>query len=1005
MLIAATVRCFRSLQMIRRSLIVFAAGLSTILLAAQAMNGHGHVVEGISAKRAAGVRFDAVHLFTEAPRSMQSDALWERALTKAGVLHMDGHAATDLLVARTAFVSLDLPFEGRTLTLDLERIDILAEGFTVRSESGTAASAPIGAHYRGMVRGMPGSLATISVFEHEVMGVISDGADDLVLGLFEGDDQRRHVLYRASDLRATPSTSCSTADLPVSGELEQQRTGQGAPKTIRCVHIYWEAAYDLFVNKGSVANVTTYLTGLFNQMATLYANDGVNVQLSEIFVWDTPSPYNGASSGSRLSQFGTTRTSFNGELAHLIDLGGYGGVAWLGTLCSGTSSRMAYSGINTTYQNVPTYSWSVMVVAHETGHNMGSSHTHACVWNGNGTAIDGCGPAAGYTEGSCSAAPVPSPAVGGTIMSYCHLVSAGINLANGFGPQPAQLIRDRVNGATCLLTCGNSCDAPTPLGITALTTTSATLTWGNVGAVSYDLRWKPAASGTWNTIAGLTGATYAVSGLTQTTAYEFQVLSHCAISNSAYSATYAFSTPAPCPDALEPNNSTGAAPVVTLPFSTNALIATTSDADYYKFVIPAASNITIGLNSLPYDYDLRLLDNAGAQLAASANGSNAPEYINYTNASAGTYYVHVFGFNSAFDAFRCYFLYGSAVLACQPPVELSTSALSYNSVTLNWIAVAGATSYNVQWKPSASGTWTTVNNVATNSYPLSGLNGSTSYDFKVATNCGGVQGGSASAYSQPASFITQQAPCDVVPRSVVALRVFLDGPYVGAGFMGDQLRVAGWLPITEPYTAMGRTITGPTTTTGAVLATAGSNAPVDWVLVELRDATTPTIIIEARVGLVQVDGDVVGTDGLSPLGFCTNAGSYRVAVRHRNHMGCMTATAFALNGTSTTVDLTAPATATYGTNARRSVGSVMTLWSGNVNANTNLRYVGEFNDRDPILSAVGGSVPTNTAVGYLMADVNMDGTAKYVGEFNDRDPILSSIGGSVPTNSLLEQLP
>ena len=129
-------------------------------------------------------------------------------------------------------------------------------------------------------------------------------------------------------------------------------------------------------------------------------------------MWDVASPYNGTSSGSRLSQFGTTRTSFNGEMAHLLDYGGYGGVAWLNTLCSGTSSRMAYSGIYGSFSNVPTYSWSVEVVTHEQGHNLGSSHTHACVWNGNSTAIDGCGPTAGYTEGSCPNAGLP--AGGGT---------------------------------------------------------------------------------------------------------------------------------------------------------------------------------------------------------------------------------------------------------------------------------------------------------------------------------------------------------------------------------------------------------------------------------------------------------------------------------------------------------------------------------------------------------------------------------------------------------------
>jgi hypothetical protein len=83
----------------------------------------------------------------------------------------------------------------------------------------------------------------------------------------------------------------------------------------------------------------------------------------------------------------------------------------------------------------------------------------------------------------------------------------------------------------------------------------------------------------------------------------------------------------------------------------------------------------------------------------------------------------------------------------------------------------------------------------------------------------------------------------------------------------------------------------------------------------------------------------------------------------------------------------------------------MTLWSGNVMRDAMLKYTGASNDRDPILTAIGGSVPTNVVTGYALSDVNMDGSTKYTGSANDRDPILSNIGGSVPTNTLTEQLP
>ena len=119
----------------------------------------------------------------------------------------------------------------------------------------------------------------------------------------------------------------------------------------------------------------------------------------------------------------------------------------------------------------------------------------------------------------------------------------------------------------------------------------------------------------------------------------------------------------------------------------------------------------------------------------------------------------------------------------------------------------------------------------------------------------------------------------------------------------------------------------------------------------------------------------------------------------------MTGSALALSGTATALDHSASGTGTYGTNARKTVGSVRTLWSGNVFMNNDLGYTGPSNDRDPILAAVGGASPTNAVDGYLLADVNLDRQVRYTGQDNDQGPILNNIGGSVPTNVVYEQLP
>ena len=244
----------------------------------------------------------------------------------------------------------------------------------------------------------------------------------------------------------------------------------------------------------------------------------------------------------------------------------------------------------------------------------------------------------------------------------------------------------------------------------------------------------------------------------------------------------------------------------------------------------------------------------------------------------------------------------------------------------------------------------------------------------------------------------------------VALRGFLDGAYDSNGnVMRDDLRQQVFFPLTEPYSGLGFTQVnggGGETIAASVLLTTGSNAIVDWVFVELRSSGDNTNVVATRSALVQRDGDVVDTDGVSPLTFSnTGDGSYFVALRHRNHLGVMTASAIALSGSPVSIDLTTASTATFGTQARRDRSGILTLWPGEVVRDGAVKYTGAGNDRDPILTEIGGSIPTATTTGYKDEDVSLDGVVKYTGADNDRDPILQTIGGSVPTSTRSEQLP
>ena len=242
---------------------------------------------------------------------------------------------------------------------------------------------------------------------------------------------------------------------------------------------------------------------------------------------------------------------------------------------------------------------------------------------------------------------------------------------------------------------------------------------------------------------------------------------------------------------------------------------------------------------------------------------------------------------------------------------------------------------------------------------------------------------------------------------LLALTALLDGPYNATPqLMADPLRTAGLLPFNEPYSALGYIHFGSSgqALVPSVLSTSGNNAIVDWVMVELRNLTNSVVL--SQCALVQRDGDIVGLNGISPLSIPAAAGSYYIAVRHRNHLGVMTAAPISLSGNMTAIDFTNTATLTYGIAAQKQVGGKMLLWAGDATGNGQLRYTGAANDRDPLLTAVGSTTPNNTVSNvYDRRDTNLDGVIKYTGAANDRDIILTNVGSTTPNNTRTQQLP
>ena len=362
------------------------------------------------------------------------------------------------------------------------------------------------------------------------------------------------------------------------------------------------------------------------------------------------------------------------------------------------------------------------------------------------------------------------------------------------------------------------------------------------------------------------------------------------------------------------------------------------------------------------------------------------------------------------------------------PVSGTVASNDYdpdNNVPLSFTKVTNPTNGTVTVNSDGSYTYT----------PTTGYIGNDSFSYKVCDS------------GSPSKCDTATVSIAILdePLAKLQVKILLQGALFGTtdGLMRDDLRTGGYLPLTEPYAALNIALGtdrykavnsgGETTTTAVLAANAGTaNAIVDWVFVELRSSVDPTQIVRTFSALVQRDGDVVSAaDGTSPLTLQNTPGtSYFVAVKHRNHLGAMTASAVALTTTGTLVDFTTmsdaqqwnrPTVGTDNYDGFEQNKTVLTgknaLWAGNAVADNKLKYDGSGTDLAKILNEIlvdfaATTYNFNNGFGYKQGDINMDGKVKYAGSANDVIYIQNNVllyglntGQLYNYNNMFEQLP
>lgn len=290
------------------------------------------------------------------------------------------------------------------------------------------------------------------------------------------------------------------------------------------------------------------------------------------------------------------------------------------------------------------------------------------------------------------------------------------------------------------------CDSVSGVAISNISNTNATLSWvGNAGAAYYLVYLRELPSGTWM-VSTSTATTKNLSGLTQNTSYEVKVLSFCNPNSSSNDYAYSFTTtniivnPTPC----------DSVPNVTV---TNI---TDFDAVVNWTAVSGASWYNVAYRKTPSGTWNYITATGTSKTIVGLLPATAYEVI------VRTYCSNDSSVNVSTKAF-------TTTNTCSPPTNIwiEHDTAYAGVVTIHW-SPSNIVDYSiVQIRELGATNWITgTSNSANKTY--SGLNEATTYEYRIANVCNGIQG----TYSGINAFIINSLPLSIQTANQAVIQIY-----------------------------------------------------------------------------------------------------------------------------------------------------------------------------------------------------------------------------------------